>query len=41
MGRWVLNLHDRALLKALGCTILWFDYNVMDVVNLVMFFALR
>ena len=33
----VLNLYVKALLKALVYMISWFNYNVMDVVNVVMF----
>ena len=34
----VLNLHVKALLKALVYMILWFNYNVKDVVYIVMFY---
>ena len=34
----VLHLHVKALLKALECMILWFNYNAVDVVNVVMFY---
>ena len=34
----LLNLHVKALLKALVYIISWFDYNVIDVVNVVMFY---
>ena len=32
------NLHDKALLKALVYIIIQFNYNVMGVVNVVMFY---
>ena len=32
------NLHVKALLKALVYMILWFDYNVMDVVNAIILY---
>ena len=34
----VLNLHVKALLKALVYVILWFNHNVMDVVNIIVLF---
>ena len=34
----MLMLHVKALLKALVYMILWLNYNVMDVVNVVMFY---
>ena len=34
----VLNLHVKAFLKALVYMILWFNFNVIDVVNVVMFY---
>ena len=34
----VFNLHVKALLKALVYIILWFNYNAMDVVNVIMFY---
>ena len=33
-----LNVHVKALLKALAYMILWFNHNVMDVVNVAMFY---
>ena len=33
----MLNVHARALLKALVYMILWFNYNAMGVVHVVMF----
>ena len=32
------NLHVKALLKALVYMMLWLNYNVMDMVNVVMFY---
>ena len=36
----MLNLHVKALIKALVYMILWFNYNVMNVVNIVMFYLI-
>ena len=40
MGGWggVLNLHVKALLRALVCMILWLNHNAMDEVNVVIFY---
>ena len=34
----VLNLHVKVFLKALVYMILWFNYNVMDVISMDMFY---